>query len=225
MLKRFGKDEFDAHVDSGRIVWREDPITKGIYQYQDTNDIQTVKTVGRQKERTLGQQWDKEEEDDESKGFQAFFESLFDKGMGRNMFLADNPLWNMDTGNGKGSGVGKGEPKGRAEVKGAGKGNKGNPKEKKDPILAIEDMPEEQQRGACTEKTRKLQLMLMKFSNELEQHEAVQVLDQSSGPRLYREAESDRPAVEEMQERTVGEGLFVTSDNNTIIVDFPHQSN
>ena len=36
ILKRWSPEELQAHLGSGRVVWREDPWTPGVYEYQDT---------------------------------------------------------------------------------------------------------------------------------------------------------------------------------------------
>ena len=35
---RFGPEELDMHIASGRVVWRHDPTTQGVIQYKDTQD-------------------------------------------------------------------------------------------------------------------------------------------------------------------------------------------
>ena len=35
---RFGPEELDMHIASGRVVWRYDPTTQGVIQHKDTQD-------------------------------------------------------------------------------------------------------------------------------------------------------------------------------------------
>ena len=56
MVDRFGKDDFDAHVNSGRIIWREDPITRGTYEYKDQNAIERETATMKDKTLTRGQE-------------------------------------------------------------------------------------------------------------------------------------------------------------------------
>ena len=56
MLDRFGQTDFDAHVSSGRIIWREDPMTRGTYEYKDQNAIERETTTMKDKTLTRGQE-------------------------------------------------------------------------------------------------------------------------------------------------------------------------
>lgn len=56
MLDRFGQEDFDAHVASGRIIWREDPMTRGTYEYKDQNAVERVTTTSKDKTLTRGQE-------------------------------------------------------------------------------------------------------------------------------------------------------------------------
>ena len=38
ILKRWSPQELQAHLASGRVVWREDPYTPGVFEYQDTQN-------------------------------------------------------------------------------------------------------------------------------------------------------------------------------------------
>ena len=35
MMEEFGEDEFYAHLQNGRIEWRKNPWTPGVYNYRD----------------------------------------------------------------------------------------------------------------------------------------------------------------------------------------------
>ena len=39
MLDKFGKDEMDMHLASGRLLWRECPLTRGVWEYKDQGAI------------------------------------------------------------------------------------------------------------------------------------------------------------------------------------------
>lgn len=39
MPQRFDEEEFDLHLQSGRLAWRQSPHTPGVWEYQDTQDI------------------------------------------------------------------------------------------------------------------------------------------------------------------------------------------
>jgi len=36
MVDRFGEEELEAHTWSGRVIYRQDPSTPGVWQYKDT---------------------------------------------------------------------------------------------------------------------------------------------------------------------------------------------
>ena len=38
ILKRWSPQELQAHLASGRVVWREDPYTPGVFEYQHTQN-------------------------------------------------------------------------------------------------------------------------------------------------------------------------------------------
>ena len=54
MLKEFEEDEFQAHLRSGRVRWREDPQTWGRWQYLDTGDLTKVTHVKKNQTHTVG---------------------------------------------------------------------------------------------------------------------------------------------------------------------------
>ena len=39
MKEHFGEDEFWLHVQSGRVSWRADPWTEGVWNYKDNGDV------------------------------------------------------------------------------------------------------------------------------------------------------------------------------------------
>lgn len=69
----FGDEEFQRHLVSGRILWREDPHTRGVWQYKDQGDITREVTVAKNKKLSLGQEYEPEAE------HQDWFNDLFSK--------------------------------------------------------------------------------------------------------------------------------------------------
>ena len=45
MLEKFGSEYLDMHITSGRLLWREDPLTKGVYQYKDQGALSREVTL------------------------------------------------------------------------------------------------------------------------------------------------------------------------------------
>ena len=54
MLEEFGLEEFQLHVQSGRIQWRNDPYTEGVYNYKDLNDVKGQTEVTRKRNHSMG---------------------------------------------------------------------------------------------------------------------------------------------------------------------------
>ena len=54
MLDRFGATDFQSHCNSGRIIWREDPITRGTYEFKDQHNITRETTTYKGKDLTRG---------------------------------------------------------------------------------------------------------------------------------------------------------------------------
>ena len=122
MLDRFGKEELEAHLWSGRITYRKDPNTPGVYQYQDTQCWTTTVEVNRTSSWEHGTEMNPGEEEEGA------FNELYDQGwktLGKGHMLESS--W-------KGKGFGKGQTSGP----GKGKGKKG-----KEEQLAIKDKEEE----------------------------------------------------------------------------------
>ena len=93
MLDQFDWEELQAHLGSGRVTWRQDPHTPGVWQYKDTQSYRGSVVVQR------GQRWQQgqEMEPGEEEGQQ--FDQLYQQeamGLG----LADI----------SGKGFGKGQP-------------------------------------------------------------------------------------------------------------------
>jgi hypothetical protein len=53
MMDRFGAD-FEAHCASGRIIWREDPVTRGTYEFKDQHQLSRETTTFKDKTLTRG---------------------------------------------------------------------------------------------------------------------------------------------------------------------------
>ena len=95
MLDRFGKDEFQIHLNSGRIKWREDAWSEGVFHYYDQGNIKKKK-VATGSEWTQGQGYQAEEEDQEQ------FAKLRDKDLHKHLHdMATLPKGKgKETGNG-----------------------------------------------------------------------------------------------------------------------------
>lgn len=63
MSNRFSQEEFDAHLQSGRIKWRYDPWSEGVCNYYDQGNIRKEWTIKKGHKATMGQEWEAEEED------------------------------------------------------------------------------------------------------------------------------------------------------------------
>ena len=55
MLKKWTQDELDLHINSGRIVWREDPNTAGVWEYKDTKNMTETRTITKMKYKSHNQ--------------------------------------------------------------------------------------------------------------------------------------------------------------------------
>ena len=107
MLDRFGKDEFQIHLNSGRIKWREDAWSEGVFNYYDQGNVKKKTKVATGSEWTQGQEYQAEDED------QKEFGKLKDKDLHKHLHdMATLPK-------GKGSEKGNGQTK---RKKGRGKG-------------------------------------------------------------------------------------------------------
>ena len=140
---RFGEAEANAHLVSGRLIWREDPLTKGVWQYQDQGRVTRILSGKRGKRLRMQQDGgaDSEAEDNFATTFDAQIEALLA------VDLSYTP-----SAKGKGKGGGKG-PLGKGKGKGRNQ-------------LAIEDDPEKTPRTeaelkeAALEKAKKLKALL-----------------------------------------------------------------
>ena len=161
ILKQWSPEELQAHLASGRVVWREDPWTPGVYEYQDTQKWSRELEVKRQKK------WESGCDHDPDEDAQDHFQQLYDT-EAMSLGVAD-----IGSYKGKGSSLGKGK---HALGKGKGKG-KGN----RDPTqLAIEDgavedgdeeeeEDEEEQVKEALKKVRKARDMITTTQSNLEE--------------------------------------------------------
>lgn len=100
---RFNDWELECHLNSGRVIWRNDPLTRGLFEYQDLGDFEARVDVSKSRKLTAGQEYDPNEADEEA------FLAEFDK---------DNTL-HLKNAEALGKGEGKGKAKGFAvKVKG-----------------------------------------------------------------------------------------------------------
>lgn len=118
MLEQFGERELQMHIASGRIEYREDPWTEGVYNYRDKGDLAKRTKVTKDKEWSKGQEFQAEEEDDNE--FQ--FQELMD--MDATTHLQKTTAWR------------KGK---KAWLKGLGKGGGGKKGTERKGLLAIMD--------------------------------------------------------------------------------------
>lgn len=126
MLDRFGKDEFQIHLNSGRIRWREDQWSEGVFNYYDQGNVKKKTKVNTGSEWTQGQEYQAEEEDQEK----------FAKLQGKDLH---KHLHDMAT-----------LPKGKGNEKGGGRGGGGNVRKRKGRgkgLLALEDGTVEEEDG------------------------------------------------------------------------------
>ena len=126
LIAKFGQDEFERHVQSGRLQWREDPWTWGVYNYKDKGNIVKSTKVRKSREWSKGQEFEPTEEDEER------WNQWWEKDHSNHLHLAEN--W------GKGGGKAK-----NALTKGKGKG-KGKPRQ-----LALTNGPSEEEEEICEE--------------------------------------------------------------------------
>ncbi len=127
MLKKFDEEELQLHLNSGRVVWREDPMTMGAWQYQDRGALKKVTFASKNKSLRKGTEGEPDEEEENK------WEALFSSNL--STMLVDNlqDLGKSTLALAKGKGKGPGKDK--------GKGKKGKPQ------LALEDGEEGEDGG------------------------------------------------------------------------------
>ena len=147
-LDKFGGRDLKLHIDSGRVVWREDPCTYDCWQYKDLHAWKKKIQVNKGKKWQSGQEYEPDEEDLEK------FKTLYDEDA---MNLDQHEISQLE---------GKGSGKTTANHLGKGKGNslgKGKGKGAKEKRLAIKDkepddeadVPEEEAYKDALKKARK----------------------------------------------------------------------
>ena len=72
MLDKFGS-EFQAHLNSGRVLWRVDPFTRDCYQYKDQGDITRVREFNKGKTLQTIQEYEADADGED------YFKELFDQ--------------------------------------------------------------------------------------------------------------------------------------------------
>ena len=163
MLDKFGKDELECHLDSGRVVWRPDPITRNVWQYMDTNNVSVEKQIAKGKKLEQGQQWDAGEDDADN--FEETFGALLDSinvGINRGFEDMGTGQWNMRGSDGKGGKAlgGKGSKTGKGSKGGGGKAGA-------EPLM-LEDMSEEEKLEQALKNVRAMGQMIFKTETDLE---------------------------------------------------------
>ena len=116
MLQEWTWEELQAHLGSGRILWKEDEYTPGVYVYKDTQSWKRLTTAKRNKKWQMGQE---QERDDENLGK---FKQLYDQealalGTSASSWEGNTAAIAL-----KGLGKGKGFGKGKGLVKGKKRG-------------------------------------------------------------------------------------------------------
>ena len=132
MITKFGYEEFQRHLESGRIVWRQDPFTWGVFNYLDKGDIVSNIRVSKDREWAKGQEYEPTEEDQDQ------WSQWWGTDSSSHLSLTEN--W------GKGKALTKGKGKGKALTKGKGKG-KGHQ-------LALQNGEEEEEEGEQEEEEK-----------------------------------------------------------------------
>ena len=112
ILTKWSQDELDKHLNSGRIIWREDPSTPGVFEYKDTKNMSEVKQLHRQKQKELAQKSEVIED--------AFEDEMLEmEGHWNSSGVESYHLLSLrgNDAEGKGSSGSKGNPKGKGKGK------------------------------------------------------------------------------------------------------------
>ena len=187
MLQRFTKDEFDAHLASGRVTWRTDPWTPNCYQYQDQGDIKKSIRVDKSTSHAWGQEY-------QAEGGEEDWGKHFGKDLSTHLLGIE----------GKGKGKGKGKQEALTKGKGKGKANKrkllaltdGKVEEEGEDQEGQEEEEEEKPTEAeewskCLAKARKARDLLVGSCSAVEEEMAKA----SSCQRLSKGAKKDAEAL------------------------------
>lgn len=161
-LHKWTKAELQKHLTSGRVAWREDPMTTGVFEYQDRGHIVVTRDVKKTKEVARQQEWEEASDSENEKEFKSLWDcaglsTLGDLGGGA--FSVDGPMKTL----------------------GGGHSNKGKGHKALPPLLAIdngnvEDPPEEPEPqseeellAVAQQRTRKMRTMLATHLRALEE--------------------------------------------------------
>jgi len=71
--QKFSEADLERHLCSGRVIWREDPRTPGVYEYKDLYDVKRFTEVDKGKRISINQELKPMAEEEE------LFGELFDK--------------------------------------------------------------------------------------------------------------------------------------------------
>ena len=157
-IEKWGED-FWKHCDSGRIRWRECNMTHGVYEYSDTINFTKTSKGSKASSWTQGQEYNLEDDDTMEE-----WEKLFNKDVHSLMLEGTLAKGNPSA---KGSGKqtskgGKGRPAGKPQKDEETKQNKSKG------LLALMDMPEEEQLVEGVKKMKKLKDMMNTLSASLQ---------------------------------------------------------
>ena len=135
-LDKWGEETLNRHVQSGRVTARECTDSWGVWEYCDNKDYLRVS------KGTQGKHWQQSQEYQPNQEEEVEWQKFFDKDL--QQFLASQ---------GKSSSLEKGTGKGKGG-EGGRKGNKPKPQ-----VLALEDLPPEEQMTAALKKLKKTKEM------------------------------------------------------------------
>jgi hypothetical protein len=153
MVDKFGDSDMQLHIASGRLLWRECPLTRGVWEYKDQGAVSRKITL--EKGKTLKTEQECEPTDEQDKAFKSLYDSdlLGMLGMSDAIFQTDDI--NLTLVKGKG----KGHEKGWGNI---GKGKR--PKPTPDP----EPRTDEAQLEDAIKKCKKMRDVCNKTSSDLQ---------------------------------------------------------
>ena len=150
MIDRFGEEVFWLHVESGRVSWRADPWTAGVYEYRDNGDITREVNVKKGRDFRAGQEYQANDEDAEAWGQyyghdnQWYFNDWQAKGKGKTLTKGS-----LTKGKGEGNKKGKGKGSGMLAL------TNGNPEEEEEHEEDEEEKTPEEEWKDILSKARK----------------------------------------------------------------------
>ena len=182
MQEEFG-DELWLHLQSGRVEWRNDPWTPGVYNYRDRGNVTKRVRVSKEKEYSTGQEYEAEEKEEEQ------FQLLWGKDEGSHLADAES------FGKGKALTKGKGKSKGKLG-KGKGKGGPlalldGNVEENEEEEEEAEEPSEEEQWKELLKKAKRARDQSSAVKDDLEA--AMEKAERAA--RLTKAAKKDADAL------------------------------